>query len=115
MEAGKVTISGFDNNKEQMRSLLHAFIEKKIQDYSQTKPINIMERDDESGGIPTVQYHASLWMICEIFELMSHREIAKQLDVSCELLKSWETEEIFSYLTKCNYREFLIYVTDLFA
>ena len=46
---------------------------------------------------------------------MSHGEIAKHLDVSSELLKSWETEEIFSYLTKYNYREFLIYVTDLFA
>jgi hypothetical protein len=46
---------------------------------------------------------------------MSHGEIAKQLDVPWELLKSWETEEVFSYLTKCNYREFLTFVTDLFA
>ena len=115
METEKVIIGSMHNNKEQVRSLLHTFIEKKIQDYAQLKPINIEQNEVKSDGLSPVQYHASLWMICGMFELMSHGEIAKKLDVSYELLKNWETEEIFSYLTKCNYREFLIYVTDLFA
>ena len=115
METGKVILRSMHNNKEQVRSLLHTFIEKKIRDYAQSKPKKIGQEEDKADGISPVQYHASLWLVCGMFELMSHGEIAKHLDVSCELLKSWETEEIFSYLTKCNYREFLIYVTDLFA
>jgi hypothetical protein len=115
METGKVIISSIHNNKEQVRRLLHTFIEKKIQNYSQSKPEYIEQKEVKSDSISPIQYHASLWMVCGMFELMSHGEIAKHLNVSCELLKSWETEEIFSYLTKCNYREFLIYVTDLFA
>lgn len=107
-------INGTNNNhRKQFREVIHLFIEGKMNSYNRVRVgCNCTE---VSTTIEREMYRASLFMIHSMLKTMEHNEIAAALEISCDLLREWENEKIFKTLIYSNYKEFLIYLGELYT
>lgn len=103
----------YNNNElNQFREVIQLFIERKVKIYDKIKVrCNLTE---ESIVIEKRKYRASLFMIHSILKTMKKNEIAETLEISYDLLKKWNNEKTFKALMYSNYKEFLIYLGDLY-
>ena len=109
----EVTTGNAEAEKNYMRKLLRTFIEIKIKTYSELEAQGA-DQDAERDSLRT-KYLASLWMVLSVTGAMQREEIAQQSGIACSLLQGWEGDTEFKALVECNYKEFLIYIVDLFA
>jgi hypothetical protein len=101
------------NHRRQFREVIQLFIEKKMNSYDGIKvALNFRE---ESITIETGKYRASLFMIHSMLRTMEQNEIAAALEMPSDLLRIWENEKIFKTLMYSNYKEFLIYLGELYT
>jgi len=109
-----VAINIANNNQlHQFRAVVQLFIEGKMNSYTRIKVgCNFTE---ESISIEKGKYRASLFMIHSMLKTMEHNEIAEALEISSALLRQWENERIFKTLIYSNYKEFLIYLGELYT
>jgi hypothetical protein len=70
---------------------------------------------EEATTIEKDKYRASLFMIHCLLNTMENNEIAAALDMPCDVLERWESEKIFKTLMYANYKEFLIYLGELYT
>ncbi|MCX5903411.1 MAG: hypothetical protein NTV89_08050 [Proteobacteria bacterium] len=103
----EVTTGNAEDKTNYMRKLLRTFIETKMKTYSG------LEAQDADAA--KTKYLASLWMILSVTGIMQHEEIAQQSGIACGDLQGWKSDKEFNALVECNYKEFLIYIVDLFA
>jgi hypothetical protein len=102
-----------DNHRRQFRDIIQLFIEGKMNSYNRIKvSFNCTE---ESVTIDRGKYRASLFMVHSMLKTMEHNEIAAALEMPCDLLARWENEKIFKTLMYSNYKEFLIYLGELYT
>jgi len=103
----------YNNNElNQFREVIQLFIERKVKIYDTIKVrCNLTE---ESIVIEKRKYRASLFMIHSMLKTMGGNEIAETLEISYDLLKKWNNEKTFKALMYSNYKEFLIYLGDLY-
>jgi hypothetical protein len=103
----------YNNNElNQFREVIQLFIERKVKIYDKIKVrCNLTE---ESIVIEKRKYRASLFMIHSMLKTMGGNEIAETLEISYDLLKKWNNEKTFKALMYSNYKEFLIYLGDLY-
>ena len=101
------------NHRRQFREVIQLFIEKKMNSYDGIKVA--LNFTDESITIERGEYRASLFMIHSLLNTMEQNEIAAVLEIPCDLLESWENEKIFKTLIYSNYKEFLIYLGELYT
>ena len=96
----------------QFREVIQLFIEGKVKIYDKIKVrCNLTE---ELIVIEKRKYRASLFMIHSMLKTMGGNEIAETLEISYDLLKKWNNEKTFKALMYSNYKEFLIYLGDLY-
>jgi hypothetical protein len=101
------------NHRRQFRETIQLFIEAKMNSYNGIKvALNLTE---ESTTIAKDKYRASLFMIHCMLSTMENYEIAAALDIPCDLLERWENEKIFKTLMYSNYKEFLVYLGELYT
>ena len=103
------------NNSElnQFREVIQLFIDGKMNSYNKIKvSCNFTE---ESITIEKRKYRASLFMIHSMLKTMGGNEIAETLEISYDLLKKWNNEKTFKALMYSNYKEFLIYLGELYT
>ena len=101
-----------NNDLNQFREVIQLFIEGKMRIYNK---INVRcNFTEESIAIEKRKYRASLFMIHRILKTMKKNEIAETLEISYDLLKKWNNEKTFKALMYSNYKEFLIYLGDLY-
>jgi hypothetical protein len=105
----EVSAGNAEDKKNYMRKLLRAFIEKKMKTYCE------LEAQDAGRDTAKTKYLASLWMVYSVTGVMQQEEIAQQTGIACSLLQDWESDKEFKALVECNYKEFLIYIVNLFA
>ena len=105
----EVTTGNAEAKKDYMRKLLRTFIETKMKTYSE------LEAQDADQDAAKTKYLASLWMILSVTGIMQHEEIAQQSGIACGILQGWESDKEFKALVECNYKDFLIYIVNLFA
>jgi hypothetical protein len=97
----------------QFRKVIQLFIDGKMNRYTTIKVrCDIRE---ESITIEKRKYQASLFMIHRMLKTMELPAIAGRLDIPEDLLKRWENEKIFKTLIYSNYKEFLIYLGELYT
>ncbi len=103
----------YNNNElNQFREVIQLFIERKVKIYDKIKVrCNLTE---ESIVIEKRKYRPSLFMIHSMLKTMGGNEIAETLEISYDLLKKWNNEKTFKALMYSNYKEFLIYLGDLY-
>ena len=102
-----------DSHRRQFREVIQLFIEGKMNNCNGIKVgCNFT---DESITIERGKYRASLFMIHSLLTTMEQNEIAAVLEIPCDLLESWENEKIFKTLIYSNYKEFLIYLGELYT
>ena len=102
-----------DNHRRQFREIIQQFIEGKMHSYNRIKVA--FNFTDETITIERGKYRASLFMIHSLLNTMEQNEIAAVLEIPCDLLESWENEKTFKTLIYSNYKEFLIYLGDLYT
>ena len=103
------------NNKEllQFREVIQLFIDGKMNSYNKIKvSCNAV---GESITIEKRKYQASLFMIHKLLRTMEPNEIAETLEIPCDLLRKWKNEKTFKTLMYSNYKEFLIYLGELYT
>jgi hypothetical protein len=101
------------NNRRQFHEIIQLFIEGKMSGYNGIKvSLNYTE---DSIAIERGKYRASLFMIHSLLRTMEQNEIAAALEMPSEQLGLWENEKIFKTLMYSNYREFLIYLGELYT
>jgi hypothetical protein len=105
----EVTAGNAEAKKNYMRKLLRTFIEIKMKTYKE-----LAEQSAEQNTART-KYLASLWMVYSVTGAMQQEEIAQQSGIPCGLLQGWESDKEFKALVECNYKDFLIYIVNLFA
>ena len=54
-------------------------------------------------------------MVFSVTGIMQQEEIAQQSGIARGILQGWESDKEFKALVECNYKEFLIYIVNLFA
>ena len=103
------------NNSElnQFREVIQLFIEGKLKLYNKVKIRN--NSTEESTIIGKTRYWASLLMIHSLLKTMRKDEIAETLEIPYDLLKKWNNDKMFQALMYSNYKEFLIYLGDLYT
>ena len=102
-----------NNELNQFREVVQLFIEGKMRIYNK---INVRcSFMEESIGIEKRKYRASLFMIHSMLKTMEKNEIAETLEISYDLLKKWNNEKTFKALMYSNYKEFLIYLGELYT
>jgi hypothetical protein len=105
----EVTTGNAEAKKDYMRKLLRTFIETKMKTYSELEAQNA---DQEAAK---TKYLASLWMVFSVTGVMQQEEISQLSGIACGLLQGWESDKEFKALVECNYKDFLIYIVNLFA
>jgi hypothetical protein len=105
----EVTAGNAEDKKNYMRRLLRTFIETKMKAYSEPEA---QAADQETAK---TKYLASLWMILSVTGIMQREEIAQHAGIACDLLRGWEGDMEFKASVESNYKEFLIYIVNLFA
>ena len=106
---------GDTNRKDlrEFRKVIQLFIDGKMNSYTTIRVwCDIRE---ESITIEKRKYQASLFMIHRMLKTMELPEIAERLDIPDDLLKTWKNEKIFKTLMYSNYKEFLIYLGELYT
>jgi hypothetical protein len=102
-----------DNHRRQFREIIQLFIEGKMNSYNGIKvSLNFTE---DSVTIEREKYRASLFMIHSILRTMEQNEIAAALEMPYDRLEGWENEKSFKTLMYSNYKEFLIYLGELYT
>lgn len=102
-----------DNDRRQFREIIQLFIEGKMNSYNGIKvSLNFTE---DSITIERGKYRASLFMIHSMLRTMDHNEIAATLGMPFDLLGIWENEKTFKTLVYSNYKEFLIFLGELYT
>ena len=109
-----VAIDG-GNNKDQIefRKIIQLFIDGKMNSYNKIK----VSCGPTEGPvtIEKTKYQASLFMLHRLLKTMELNEIAEKLEVPFDLLSNWRNEKAFKTLMYSNYREFLIYLGELYT
>ena len=103
------------NNKDQtqFRAIVQLFIDGKMNGYNKIKVS--CSPTAESIIIEKTKYHASLFMLHRLLKTMELNEIAETLEVPFDLLSNWKNEKAFKTLMYSNYKEFLIYLGELYT
>ena len=105
--------SANENDLNQFREVIQLFIEGKMNSYNK---IQIRcNSSEESISIENKKYRASLFMIHWMLKTMETNEIAETLEIPYGLLKKWRNEKMFKTLMYSNYKEFLIYLGELYT
>ena len=102
-----------NNELNQFREVIQLFIKGKVRIYDKIKVRSNFT--EESIVIEKRKYRASLFMIHSMLKTMGENEIAETLEISYDLLKKWNNEKTFQALLYSNYKEFLIYLGDLYT
>jgi len=97
----------------QFRGVIQLFIDGKINSYNKIK----VSCDPTEGSITieNVKYQASLFMLHILLKTMELRNIADILEIPFDLLNEWRNEKTFKTLMYSNYKEFLIYLAELYT
>ena len=103
------------NSKDliQFREVIQLFIDGKMNSYNKIKVS--CNSTEESIAIAKRKYQASLFMIYRLLKTMEPNEIAETLGIPYDLLKTWKSEKTFKTLMYSNYKEFLIYLGELYT
>jgi len=105
--------SANSKDRSAFRGVIQLFIDGKMNSY------NTIRVSCTAAGASTAvdkrKYRASLFMIHRMLKTMESNEIAETLEISCKLLEEWSSEKIFTALVYSNYREFLIYLGELYT
>lgn len=109
----EVTTGNAEAKKDYMRKLLRTFIETKMKTYSALEAQNADQDTDQDAA--KTKYLASLWMVFSVTGIMQQEEIAQQSGIARGILQGWESDKEFKALVECNYKDFLIYIVNLFA
>jgi hypothetical protein len=102
-----------DNDRRQFGDIIQLFIEGKMNSYDGIK-VSLNSTED-SVTIERGKYRASLFMIHSMLRTMDHNEIAAALEMPFDLLGIWEKEKTFKTLVYSNYKEFLIFLGELYT
>jgi hypothetical protein len=97
----------------EFRKIIQLFIDGKMNSY--TKIRVWCDIREESITVEKRMYQASLFMIHRMLNTMELPEIAGRLDIPDDLLRTWKNEKIFKTLMYSNYKEFLIYLGELYT
>jgi len=95
------------------REVIQLFIDGKINSYNRIRVS--CSAAEKSSVVEKRKYRASLFMIHRMLKTMESNEIAETLEISCELLEKWRSEKTFIALVYSNYREFLLYLGELYT
>ena len=109
-----VAIDGVNNkDQKQFRGIIQLFIDGKMNSYNKIK----VSCDPTEGSITIekTKYQASLFMLHRLLKTMELNEIAETLEVPFDLLSNWKNEKAFKSLMYSNYKEFLIYLGELYT
>ena len=103
------------NNKDQkqFREIIQLFIDGKMNSYNKIKV-----SFGPMGGSITIEktkYQASLFMLHRLLKTMELNEIAESLEIPFDLLCNWRNEKAFKKLMYSNYKEFLIFIGELYT
>jgi hypothetical protein len=105
----EVTTGNAEDKKNYMRKLLRTFIETKMKTYSE------LEAQNADHAAAKTKYLASLWMVFSVTGIMQQEEISQLSGIARGLLQGWESDKEFNASVECNYKDFLIYIVNLFA
>jgi len=109
-----VAINGVNNkDQKQFREIIQLFIDGKMNSYNKIKVS--CGPTEELITIEKTKYQASLLMIHKLLKTMELKEIAETLEVPFDLLSNWKNEKAFKTLMYSNYKEFLIYLGELYT
>jgi len=103
------------NSKElkQFREVIQLFIDGKVNSFNKIKVrCNVAK---ESIAIEKRKYRASLFMLHRMLKTMEQNEIAETLEIPYDLLRKWRKEKTCKTLMYSNYKEFLIYLGELYT
>lgn len=101
------------NDRIEFREVIQMFIDGKMNLYDKIK-VSLHSRE-ESIDIEYRKYRASLFMLHTMLKTMEPTDIAEALDIPCDLLRKWTNEKPFKTLMYSNYKEFLIYLGELYT
>ena len=103
------------NNKDQkqFREIIQLFIDGKMNSYNKIKVS--CAPTEGSITIEKAKYQASLFMLHILLKTMELRHIAEILEIPFDLLNEWRNEKAFKTLMYSNYKEFLIYLSELYT
>jgi hypothetical protein len=103
------------NGKDLMafRELIQLFIDGKMNSYNRVKVS--CDVKGESTSIDKRKYRASLFMLHRMLRTMEINEIVEMLELPFDLLNEWRSEKAFTTLVYSNYKEFLIYLGELYT
>ncbi len=107
------TNSANENDLHQFREVIQLFIDGKMNSYNRIELR--CNSSEESISIENEKYRASLFMIHRMLKTMETNEIAETLEIPHDLLRKWENEKTFKTLMYSNYKEFLIYLGELYT
>ena len=102
-----------NNDLIQFCEVIQLFIDGKMNNYNKIKVS--CDSTEESISVEKRKYLASLFMIHRMLKTMEENEIAEKLEISYNLLKKWNNEKMFKALVYYNYKEFLIYLGELYT
>ena len=104
-----------DHSKDrlQFREIIQLFIDGKMNSYNKIKVS--CDSTEESITIEKRKYQASLFMLHRMLKTMEPSEIAETLEIPSDLLRKWRNERAFKTLMYSNYKEFLIYLGELYT
>ena len=95
------------------RGVIQLFIDGKMNSYN--KITVSCTAGEGASAVEKRKYRASLFMIHRMLKTMESNEIAETLEIPGELLGEWRSEKAFIALVYSNYREFLIYLSELYT
>lgn len=95
------------------REVIQLFIDGKMNNFNKIKvSCDVL---GESTTIDQRKYQASLFMLHRMLRTMEINEIAETLELPFDLLNGWRSEKAFTTLVYSNYKEFLIYLGELYT
>ena len=105
--------NGNNKDQKQFRTTIQLFIDGKMNSYNKIKVSCGLT--EGSITIEKTKYQASLFMLHRLLKTMELNEIAETLEVPFDLLSDWKNEKAFKTLMYSNYKEFLIYLGELYT
>ena len=94
------------------RGVIQLFIDGKMNSYNK---ITVSGTAGEGAtAVEKRKYRASLFMVHMMLRTMESHEIADSLKIPYDLLIKWRNEKAFKTLVYSNYKEFLIYLGELY-
>ncbi len=95
------------------REVIQLFIDGKMNSYNKIKVT--CDPMGKSTTIGKRKYQASLFMLHRMLKTMEINDIAEILELPFDLLNEWRSEKAFRTLVYSNYKEFLIYLGELYT